>query len=116
MRVGARRRLSRIEAAAHRLLPPLNWHQAGEFMPGQCAGWLGGFGGPIWETGTKALCGLPGGHVYRKQGCLPLARVVSQAGADYFCHGELVQPKFMTSFSPLFKLCDGIERLKKLIR
>lgn len=54
--------------------------------------------------------------MYRKQGCLPLARVASQAGADYLCHGEFVQLKFMTSFSPLFKLCDGIEWLKNLIR
>lgn len=50
--------------------------------------------------------------MYRKQGCLPLARVASQAGADYLCHGEFVQLKFMTSFSPVFKLCDGIEWLK----
>lgn len=48
-----------------------------------CGGGGGVFGGPSGRLASrpKGLCGLPGEHVYTKQGCPHLAKVVSQAGA-----------------------------------
>ena len=68
-------RLSRKEAAAHRLKPTPHWHRGGESMPGQegVRGWSGGLWDHLgsWHRGPRAVWAPWWACVY-KTGCLPL--------------------------------------------